>query len=193
MSTSNNVASAELAMAEQEVQKSLKKKTYQDIPRKIKLEVAKHAKFHGTSSAIQKYSKLHPKYTFHRTTVNSWKQKLLQKSNNQDLPTFTKAGRPNLVDEVLMQKVKDIIVGTRLAGCVVNRRQVICIGRGVIMANDPNQLQDFGGDLNLTEGWARGVLKGMEWVKRKGTTGKVEPSPQFLAEEKFTFQRDIAS
>ena len=33
----------------------------------------------------------------------------------------------------------------------------------------------------------------MNWSKRKGTTGKIEPSPQFLAEEKFTFQRVISS
>ena len=27
----------------------------------------------------------------------------------------------------------------------------------------------------------------------QGTTGKVEPSPQLLAEEKFTFQKPIAT
>ena len=32
----------------------------------------------------------------------------------------------------------------------------------------------------------------MEWVKRKGTTGKVEPYEKFLEEEKFTFQRAIS-
>ena len=31
------------------------------------------------------------------------------------------------------------------------------------------------------------------WSKRKGTTGNVDPSPQFLAEEKFTFQRKISA
>ena len=29
-------------------------------------------------------------------------------------------------------------------------------------------------------------------MKRKGTTGKVEPCPEFLEEEKFTFQRAIS-
>ena len=33
----------------------------------------------------------------------------------------------------------------------------------------------------------------MEWSKRKGATGKIEPSKQFLLEEKLTFQRRIAS
>ena len=33
----------------------------------------------------------------------------------------------------------------------------------------------------------------MELNKRKGTTRKTEPSPQFLSEEKFTFQRAIST
>ena len=32
----------------------------------------------------------------------------------------------------------------------------------------------------------------MDWVKRKGTTLKVEPCPKFLEQEKFTFQRAIS-
>ena len=43
----------------------------------------------------------------------------------------------------------------------------------------------------MTDNWARGILKSMDWVKRKGTTGKLEPSAQFLAEEKFIFQGAI--
>ena len=53
-------------------------------------------------------------------------------------------------------------------------------------------MRGFGGSLELTEGWARNILKGIDWVKRKGTTGKVEPCPKFLQEEKFTFQRAIS-
>ena len=33
----------------------------------------------------------------------------------------------------------------------------------------------------------------MNWTKRKGTAGKVEPSKKFLDEEKFTFQRKISN
>ena len=45
----------------------------------------------------------------------------------------------------------------------------------------------------LTDQWARGVLEKLKWSKRKGTTGKVDPSPQFLAEQKFTFQKNISA
>ena len=53
--------------------------------------------------------------------------------------------------------------------------------------------REYGGSLELTDRWARGVLEKLNWSKRKGTTGKVEPSSQFLAEEKFTFQKSISA
>ena len=85
-----------------------------------------------------------------------------------------------------------MIIGTRQAGAVISRKMVISIGNGVLNANNQNSLSKFGGHFKLTDDWARGVLKSMDWVKRKGTTGKVEPSKQFLEEEKFTFQRAIS-
>ena len=54
-------------------------------------------------------------------------------------------------------------------------------------------LNEFGGGLELTENWARNVLKSMNLTKRKDTTGKGEPSKKFLAEEKSTFQRKISN
>ena len=62
----------------------------------------------------------------------------------------------------------------------------------MVRANNLNLLREYGGDLVLTDKWARGVLEKLTWSKRKVTTGKVDPSPQFLAEEKFTFQRNIS-
>ena len=106
---------------------------------------------------------------------------------------FKKAGRPNLLDQNLIKKVKDIAIGTRQAGGVINRRQILNIAKGVVKSNNPDILVEVGGTVELTNRWARGILSDMNWCKRKGTTGKVEPSPQFLAEEKFTFQRAISS
>ena len=78
-----------------------------------------------------------------------------------------------------------------MAGGVINWHQLISIAAGVVKANNPNLLKEYGGDLVLTGKWARGVLGKLTWSKRKGTIGKVDPSPQFLAEKKFTFQRNI--
>ena len=85
-----------------------------------------------------------------------------------------------------------MIIGTRQAVAVISRKMVISIGNGVLNDNNPNSLSKFGGHIKLTDDWARDVLKSMDWVKRKGTAGKVEPSKQFLEEEKFTFQRSIS-
>ena len=63
---------------------------------------------------------------------------------------------------------------------------------GVAKTNEPDLLKEHGGHLELTEDWARHLLKSMGWVKRKGTTGKVEPSEKFLQEQKFSYQREIS-
>ena len=63
---------------------------------------------------------------------------------------------------------------------------------GVVKANEPDLLKEHGGHLEQTEDWARHLLKSMEWVKRKRTTSKVEPSEKFLQEEKFSYQREIS-
>ena len=84
-----------------------------------------------------------------------------------------KLARPNLLSESLMKKTKEIIVGTCLAGTVISRRMIIAIGTAVVKANEPNFMKEYGGTIELTEMWARTLLNSMDWVKRKGTTGKV--------------------
>ena len=66
---------------------------------------------------------------------------------------------------------------------------VTSLGAGVLKANNPNSLSEFGGNVILTDMWTKDVLKSMDWVKRKGTTDK--PSKQLLVEDKFTFQMSI--
>ena len=98
-----------------------------------------------------------------------------------------------MVGEESLVKIEEAIIGIRLIGAAISRKMEISIGNGVLKANDLNSFSEFGGGITLTENWVRGVLKSMDWVKRKETTGKVEPSAQFLAEEKFTFQKAIST
>ena len=120
-----------------------------NIPSRIKEEVGIKVRFKS------KY----PHYTFLRTTINvsSIKKKVCHES-----PTFRKAGRPNIGRDELVQKIKEVIVGVRLSGAVISRRMVISIGNGVLKANDPNTLSEFGGTITLTEDWARGILRSMD-------------------------------
>ena len=69
---------------------------------------------------------------------------------------------------------------------------LINIDNGVFEANDLKILSKFGGYITLTEDWAGGIVQSIDWVKRKGTNGKIEPFPQLRAEERFTFQKSIA-
>ena len=49
----------------------------------------------------------------------------------------------------------------------------------VVKVNNPHFLKAFGGILQLTGQWARDLPKKLDWSKRKRTTGKIEPSPEF--------------
>ena len=193
------VTAADASAVNAELESFSKKKEHQgssyntNIPYRIKEEVGKYAHTYGTQAAIKRFKSKYPHYTFLRTTINNWKRKFNKKGVPSESPIFRKAGRPNIVRDELVQKLKEVIVGVRLSGTVIPRRMVTSIGNGVLKASDPNTLSEFGGTITLTEDWARGILRSIDWVKRKATTGKVEPSTQFLAEEKFTFQKAIST
>ena len=57
---------------------------------------------------------------------------------------------------------KEAIIGIRLARAVITRKMVISIGNGVLKANDPNNLSEFGREIMLTDNWARRDLKSMD-------------------------------
>ena len=46
-------------------------------------------------------------------------------------------GRPNLTDDDMLQKIRDVIIASRLAGTVISQKMVIANGPGVIKANEP--------------------------------------------------------
>ena len=62
----------------------------------------------------------------------------------------------------MLKKIKDVIIGSRLAVTVISRKMVFAIGTGVVKANEPKILRECGGSLKLAEGRARNVLKGMD-------------------------------
>ena len=144
----------------------------------------------GTSSVFKKFSVKYPKFMFIRTSVNNWQNKCKIGGDNF---VFKKVRRPNLLDDNLIKKVKGNAIGPRQVGGVINRRQILNIAKGVVRANNPDILKEFGGAVELTNRWARSVLSDLNWSLRKGTTGKIEPSPQFLPEENFLLQRAMST
>ena len=180
-SASGSVNRAEISIISNEIKSYTQpRKNYNtSVPERIKNEVGEYALIHGTKSALEKFGKKYPKYTFIRTSVNNWKKKIEKDKKNDNATVHRRKGRPNLLDDEFLVKVKDVVFGVRMAGGVISRKMVIEIGTGVIKANCPSKLKDFGGHFALTEGLPRGVLKSMEWSKKKGRTGKIKPSKQF--------------
>ena len=116
-----------------------------------------------------------------------------RKVNKKDfLSLARKKWRSNHVDDEMLQKTRDVLIESRLVETMTFKKMVIAIGAGVIKANEPKKLKEFGWGLELTQGWALNLLQDMDWVQRKETTGKVEPYTKFLKEEKFSFECAIS-
>ena len=63
---------------------------------------------------------------------------------------FTKLGRLNYINDEVMLKIKDMIIGIRLAEAAISRKIVTSIGTGILKANNPNPLPEFKGNVMLT-------------------------------------------
>ena len=127
-------------------------KHYDNIPSEMKQEIGSYTLIHD------RFSKVYTKYSLKKTTINGWKERC----KKNDLRSIGKRGRPSSVDDKMLKKIKDVIIGSRLASIVISRKMVVAIGTGVVKANEPKILREFGGSLELTEGRARNVLKGMD-------------------------------
>ena len=132
-SATDDVSKSELMMVENEIKKSIqvRKHCNKIVPETIKRETGKYALLHGTKATVERFiHKDYPKYTFVRNTINNWKLKM--KNENDGKTIFTKKGRPNLVSDDFMKKIKTIMIGTRAVGTAMSRRIVMAIGNGVV-------------------------------------------------------------
>ena len=97
------------------------------MPEKVRKEVERFTLVNGKNTTIDRYSKIYPKYELKTTSVNTWKSKC---KNNKESILAKNYVRPNLSSDELLQKTKDIVIGTPNAGTVISR-MVIAIGTGV--------------------------------------------------------------
>ena len=77
-SASGSVNQAEISIINNEIKSNTQpQKNYNtSVPEHIKNEVGEYALIHGTKSALEKFGKKYPKYTFIRTSVNRLKKKI---------------------------------------------------------------------------------------------------------------------
>ena len=113
------------------------------IPSRIRAKIRKYALFYGTQAARKHFSSKYPQYEFKQSTVNNWKKKITKDPESRE-GKFTKVRRPNKVNNKVMLKIKEVINGIRLVGAVFSRKMVISFAAGILKANNPNSLLEFG-------------------------------------------------
>ena len=129
----------------------------------------------GIQAARKHFSSKYLQYEFKQSTVNNRKNKITKGLESQE-GQFTEGERPNKFNDKVMLKIKEVIIGIRLAGALISRKMVTSIGARVLIANNRNSLSEFEENVILTDMWARGALKSMDCDKCKGISEKVETS-----------------
>ena len=97
------------------------------------------------------------------------------------------------MSDELTTEVKSILHNLRVTDGAVARKTVRAIGNGVLKARCRELLEENGGSITLTTKWARGVLKSLDWVKKRYTTAKTEMNPALYEELTFYWKRKIAN
>ena len=85
------------------------------VPSKIQTEVAKYASSFGTKGALTHFKTKYPKFKFKHSTINTWKKKFASSGSNEQI-LHKRICQPNFLNDEMIKKIKDIIVGTRIAG-----------------------------------------------------------------------------
>ena len=111
------LADAEAANKELKVANSIQKrrKYALNIPSRIRAEVGKYALRYDTQGARKRFSSKYPQYEFKRSIVNNWKEKTTREPESRE-GQFTKVGRPNKVNDEIMLKIKEVIIGINQYG-----------------------------------------------------------------------------
>ena len=162
-----------------------RKKKRQVLPEKAKKDMAYYAWKHGNLEARRWVSKKYPDDTFKRENVRDLKVKYQKAFESNEVGNFfalPRQGRPSKMSDELTTEVKSILHNLRVSGGAVTRKTVIAIGNGVLKARCPEMLEKNGGSMTLTTKRARGVLKSLDWVKRRYTTAKTEMKPALYEE-----------
>ena len=75
-----------------------------------------------------------------------------------------------LINNDLLNKVKDVLIGAQAAGAVILYYLAIVIGKIIVKANNSRMLVEDGDPLKLIEDCVRRVPKSLEWSGQKEIT-----------------------
>ena len=117
-SASGSVNQAEISIINNEIKSNAQPRSnYKtSVPERIKNKVGEYVLIHERKSALEKFGKKYPKYTFIRISVNNSKKKIEKDKRSNNAPVHRRKGRPNLLDDEFLLKVKDMVTGVGMVG-----------------------------------------------------------------------------
>ena len=97
-----------------------------------------------------------------------------------------------MVSDELVTEIKVILHNLRASGGVITQKTVIATGNEVLISRYPEKLTKNSGSVILTTKWARGILKSLDWIKRRVATAKRKMNPALYDKFPFTWKKKIA-
>ena len=106
----------------------------ENIPLKIKQQIGNYASTDWTKPAIDCFLRIYAlREVFSQENSSKCVGRKVQKTFSFISQT---KGRPNLEDDEMLQKIRDVIIGWQLAEKLISRKMAVAIGAGVIKANE---------------------------------------------------------
>lgn len=173
--------------------------TYEHFTADEKAKIAKKAAENGVAATVRYYSDCFHGRSLKDSSVRTWRDKYLEELKRkrkageevsvEELPE-KKRGRPSLLKNELDKQVQSYLLQLRENGAAVNTTVVIACAYGLVRHHNSNLLKCNGGYVELSKSWAKYLLQGMGFVKRRASTaGKV--SAANFAQLKAQFLFDI--
>ena len=96
-----------------------------------------------------------------------------------------------MVSDELVTETKVILHNLRASGGVITQKTVIATGNEVLISRYPEKLTKNSGSVTLTTKWARGILKSLDWIKRRVATAKRKMNPALYDKFSFTSKKKM--
>ncbi len=128
------------------------------------------------------------------TTVKTWRSQILKKirlgGSAVDVSMVSirtlPQGRPTLLPPDFDATVLRYIRRMRIQGSCISWKTVAGLGRGILEAEQPSLLKQFGGSIELDYSWAQSILRRVDFVRRK-VTKTAQKLPINFEEKKSAF------
>ena len=177
-----------------------KRGSYSKISPEDKATIGRYASENGVTKALQRFKEKEWKESSVRDWKKAYELALWEKRKSTkpgEAVTVSsldgkKRGRPPLLGAKLDLTLRERIVAMRERGTPIGSSTVIGIGRGILLKHDKSSLHEFGGPITLNKDWAVGVLRRMQFMKRRANS-KSKVLPTDFEEIKQQFLLDIKS